>query len=306
MTERIEFDIYETPDGVEYNLGDWGRTFLLGESGQGLPPIEFRTTRGPFQHGETPTDYVLRPRVLQYTVRISANSRAKYWEERDLVLNIFRQNRSLTGAVEPGRLKKILQNGTTRALDVHVEKGLEFSASPELWDRWGSTEVIRFVAYDPVYYDPTPVTEEFVLGALSQLVFPCDFPILFGSTIIYDTATIAYLGTWAEYPIITITGPISQPIISNLTTGETISIYYNIPVGRVVTIDLRYGKKTILDDLGTNLLSALTTDSDMATWHLAPDPEADNGDNEVQVIGSAAAPGVTSVDIQYYNRYGGV
>ena len=112
--------------------------------------------------------------------------------------------------------------------------------------------------------------------------------------------------TWAESPIIVITGPINGVSITNETTDELLELVYNIPSGRVVTINLAHDKKTIEDDLGTNLRGAISSDSDLATFHLAPDPEAADGNNTIAVSGSGAEPGTTSIAIQYYNRYGGI
>lgn len=304
--QRIEFDYYITPDGVEYDLNDWGRTFLISQGGQGAAPIEYRTSRGPFQHGETALDYVLRPRVLQYLFRIDTRNRAKYWEERTQILNIFRPNRQTGSDLAPGQLVKMLEDRTQRAIDVFVDQGLEFKSGGGDWDEFASNEVVRFIAYNPVWYDPGGSTQIFSLGELSHLVFPITFPIQFGSTIINSQTTITYSGTWEELPIIVITGPLQAPVIENLTTGESLELNYNVPAGRTVTIDLTYGRKTITDDLGTNLVGALSADSDLATFHLAPDPEAPLGANEFLVTGTGAEPTSTRIEVQYYNRYGGI
>lgn len=307
MSDQVEFDIYETPDGVDYNLSDWGKTFLLSRSGEGLPPIEYRTDRGPFQDGETVRDFVLRPRVLQYTMRFDTQSRQRYWDERSKIMSIFRPNRQFSGTLNPGKLKKYLKDGSIRALDVFIDQGLDFSqAEGGGWDEFGSVETIRFVAYNPIYYDPTQKTLEFSLGALSELVFPITFPISFGSTVIDDDTVITYLGTWAEYPIIVITGPISAPTIENVTTGKTLTLDYNVPSGRILTIDLRYSKKTITDDLGTNLVGALSPSSDFSVWRLAPHPEATDGKNTIHISGGNALPGETKIELEYYDRYSGM
>ena len=154
MSDQVEFDVYEAPDGTEYSLDNWGNTFLLSKSGEGMPPIEYRVVRGPFQHGETVQDYVLRPRIIQYVVRISQRSRQSYWDEREKILNVFRPNRQFAGELNPGKLKKYLKDGTQRALDVFIDQGLEFSENNDGWDEWGSTEAIRFIAHK----DAAPMT----------------------------------------------------------------------------------------------------------------------------------------------------
>ena len=116
---------------------------------------------------------------------------------------------------------------------------------------------------------------------------------------------ISYPGTWLALPTIVIAGRIDDPRIDNVTTGEKIELDLNIPNGRTVTIDLTEGVKTVTDDLGTNLIGAVSSDSDLATFHIAPDPEATGGINAMRLRGSNAS-GNTSVQIRYFVRYFGV
>jgi hypothetical protein len=125
----------------------------------------------------------------------------------------------------------------------------------------------------------------------------------------YSTAgilTIPYVGTWLSYPKIVITGPLNDAVITHLETGEKIQLDYNIPAGRVVTIDLAYGEKTVKDDLGVNLIGVLTSDSDLATFHIAPDPEIVNGLNHISIAGTSESIGTTQIEIQFLNRYFGI
>jgi hypothetical protein len=117
---------------------------------------------------------------------------------------------------------------------------------------------------------------------------------------------IAYLGTWLTYPTIIITGPLNDAVITNQETGEKIQFDYHIPAGRIVTIDLAYGVKTITDDLGTNLIGVLSSDSDLATFHIAPDPEVAGGLNHIAITGTGESIGTTQIEIQFYTRYIGI
>jgi hypothetical protein len=49
----------------------------------------------------------------------------------------------------------------------------------------------------------------------------------------------------------------------------------------------------------------LTSDSDLASFHIAPDPEVENGDNVIVLEGTATDAG-TAVRIKYYDRYIGI
>lgn len=300
-----EFDLYIAPDGEIYDLSNWQKTFIMGSSGHGMPPIEYRTSRGPFQSGETALDYVLRPRIVQYIHRISASCRDEYWDERARILNLLRPNRQLANTFQPGVLRKITTDGTKYDLNVFIADGPMFTQEANKWDEWGSTHTIRFIAYDPVYFNPTAGSLAFSLAAQTQLVFPITFPITFGSSTLDDTQTITYAGTWLSLPTITLVGPLTSPTIYNTTTGEQVGLNYEIPSGRTVTINLSYGYKTVEDDLGTNLIGTLDTDSDFATFHIAPDPEAAGGVNSIRATASGAAND-SSISVSYYTRYIGI
>jgi hypothetical protein len=117
---------------------------------------------------------------------------------------------------------------------------------------------------------------------------------------------ITYVGTWLSYPKIIITGPLNDAVITHQETGEKLQLDYNIPAGRIVTIDLAYGVKTVKDDLGVNLIGVLSSDSDLATFHIAPDPEVTGGLNHISVVGTGEAVGTTQVEVQFLNRYFGI
>lgn len=302
------FLTYITPDGRLYPLHtphEFGR-WVVSFSGFGTPPIQYITQRGPFQHGETVIDFFLRPRVIQLLIRQGFISRNAWWTGRASLLNEIRPNRQLTatGAV-PGQLRVVQTDGTVRDLNVFISEGPRFEPRiPTQWDEHAFQEVLRFTAYDPVAFDPAEVTVAFAITVAAHLVFPITFPIQFGSGLIDDIQNVTYLGTWEEFPIITVVGPIKDFRLDNVTTGEKIEFSADIGVGRTVTIDLRPGFKTVVDDLGANLIGIVTSDSDLATWHLAPDPEATNGVNALRLRGNNPTGG-TSVTLRYFDRYFG-
>lgn len=304
--KKQEFDIYITPDGDEFLLNNWKGTWILGGDGYGMPPIDYKTVHGPFQHGNTPIDFFLLPRIIQFTWRLQDCGRDEYWTLRNTVMDALRPNRQLLDTFTTGTLRKVLPDGRMRDISVFLESGPTFPFANDQWDEWGSVNTLRFIAHDPTFFDPTDVDVSFTLGAIANLVFPITFPIEFGSSIINNTQTITYTGTWLSYPVITISGPMSGLVITNETTDETIEMEYDIPAGRTVTIDLAYGVKTVEDDLGTNLIGTLTSDSDLSTFHIAPDPEAPGGANTIRVSGSSGTAGQTEVNINYYTRYIGI
>ncbi|KKK47457.1 hypothetical protein LCGC14_3155000, partial [marine sediment metagenome] len=302
------FATYITPDGRLYPLHtphEFGR-WVVSFSGLGTPPIEYITERGPFQHGATARDYFLRPRVVQLLIRQAFCNRLDWWAGRASLLNEIRPNRQATPtAVLPGELRFVETDGTLRSLNVFIQEGPRFEPRvQDQWDEWAFQEVLRFIAYDPVVFDPTQAAAAFPVALDADLVFPITFPIEFGSGALDETLNVTYPGTWLSFPVITIVGPIELPRLDNVTTGEKLEFGTNIAPGTTVTIDLTEGNKTIVDQLGNNLIGQLTSDSDLGTFHLAPDPEAPLGVNALRLRGTNPT-GATTVSLAYFVRYFG-
>lgn len=308
MTTRPiqEFTEYITPDGESFDLSALVRhgRWVLSQQGWGSPSSRHLSIRGPSQHGEQFKRYYLEARTIQLLVRHDFCSREEYWGGRQALVTAIRPNRQNADA---GTLRRRLGDGTVRDLSVHLEQGPGFTPTRGgMWDQWGFTEMLRFIASDPVLTDPTLRTVTFTPETLTNLVFPITFPITFGSTLLDDTQNITYQGSWHSYPVFVLTGPLQNPIITNQVGGEVVELNYNIPSGRVVTIDLAYGVKSVTDDLGTNLFGTLDPESDLEQWHLDPDPQASGGVNPVRVQATGAVPGESSIEVQYYDRYVGM
>lgn len=310
----LEFDYYLDPLGNEYNLHDGETYFMLSDTGHGMPPIEYITERGPLQHGETALDFRLRPRLITMLTRRRFPCRDDYWDGRSDLLDALRPNRQAIGQFDPGRLRKILPDGSMRDLDVFIESGPVFEPRAlDKWDELAFTETLRFVAHDPVFYDPLTQAQVWVLTVDDNLIFyeapgyldRLVFPIWFTAAVISSYLNLTYGGTWPAYPTIIVTGPATNIIIENITTGERLELSYVIAAGEVVTFDLRYGHKTITNQWGDNLLPYLSADSDLATFHLEPDPGAAGGINQMWVFCSGADLN-TSVEIQWLTRYIGL
>lgn len=304
-----EVTTYISPDGIEYpfhtphNLGRW----IISESGWGTPPINYVTQRGPFQNGVTVKDFFLQPRVIQLLIRQGFCDRDALWVGRAGLLDEIRPNRqTIATAVVPGELRRAFADGRVRSLEVFIAEGPRFEPTQvNVWDEFAFQEVLRFIAHNPVVFDPTRNDVNFTIVLDSDLVFPITFPIQFGSGEVDDTLNINYVGTWESLPIIVITGPIEQPRIDNVTTGEKLQFSIDISPGQIVTIDLSYGSKTVIDNTGANLIGGLTADSDLATFHIAPTPEAPLGVNAMRLRGQHAT-GATSVQIRYFDRFFGI
>jgi hypothetical protein len=109
--------------------------------------------------------------------------------------------------------------------------------------------------------------------------------------------SVIYNGDYEEYPVITLTGPLSGPVLYNDTTGRKLDFTGStVPAGDYYTIDLRRDALFAVDSGGTVRTIALSDDSALAGW---------NFDGPVQNISVTASAGGTasSTQIVYRNRY---
>lgn len=301
-----------------------------------MPPIDYITERGPFQHGETLKGFRLRPRVIQMLMRHNYPSRDRLLAGRMQILDVLRPNRQVVGVgPNTGILRHSFKDGTKLDLNVIIQSGPGFQpAQADTWDEFSWEDVIRFIAFDPIFFNPYRHDWPFInivlpngtrqdTLTLLQLVFPTatggiTFPVGTGITFnrnigipgigggavapTIDPNVLNYLGNWFEYPTIVLSGPLDSPIIiTNTTTNETIRLNYSVQPGETVTIVLAPGAKSITSSTyGTSvsLMGFLSSDSALGTFHLEP------GVNNFQTV--FAGQDTNSVaKFQYYDRYVG-
>lgn len=114
------------------------------------------------------------------------------------------------------------------------------------------------------------------------------------------TITLVNDGDVAAYPLMTLHGPVKDPVITNATTGQAITLTgLTLSVTDTVTIDLRDGDKTITDRIGSNVMGSVTVvPFGMAYFALAPAPIAAGGTNVIVFsAGSVGAEALFQVEI---------
>lgn len=310
QTQALEFDELITPDGLTYKFDPRIDKFSWGNTGYGMAPISYITQRGPFQDGQSVLDYRVNTRILQLTHRRNECNRSAYWDGRTELINFLRPNRQPTDLFQTFTLRKTLPDGTKRDINVLYDEGLQFRPSKiGEWDEWSIQQVIIFVAHDPIFFDPNEktviITMPIVSGA--ELKFPITFPIRFSSRANAAEETISYNGNFKSFPIIALRGPMRKPIIKNITTGELLEFVdsFEIDATEFVQIDTSFGQKTVIDNNGNNLIGQLTTDSDLTSFHIAPNPEAPDGDNEIGFTADALTAN-SGASIRYFDKYIGI
>lgn len=141
--------------------------------------------------------------------------------------------------------------------------------------------------------------------ALSSAQRAAIYEELSAPTGLAQTLEVTYGGTVDEYPVIEIEGPVGDPVLVNETAGTTLDLTgTTLGIGEILTIDCRYGHKTVVDQTGTNRIAALSAESDLATFRLLATPNAAAGLNTLTLSGTGITPGVTETRMTYYERFG--
>jgi hypothetical protein len=319
MLNRCEIQATAQAGGRFYDLNKISGNWILTDvDGLGMTDTRRLSQRGPIQDGDTDLGWRREPRLIALRWALQGCNARHLWDLRTELMTIWRPRIS-----DPVILNFYLPNGDIRAADVNLEGELDFKSGQRLDGRTQAV-VVPLKASDPRLYDPTLRIFEFnLLGTTGGLPIPWTIPIPIGAGALNTTGTLYYaeghLLASAEYPVIIINGPITDPVIENLTTGEQIALTANgglaLSSTEFVTIDLTgrplNDRKTIIDGNGNSVSQYLTTDSDLATWHLAyageklPDGTYADGNNVIRVTGTNANL-LSRITLRYYDRYEGV
>lgn len=286
-----------TFDGEE--LVFTGDVLLLAYGNLGAPPTNFITRKGYKQNGVTEVDYLLEPRTISIQLyQQGTEDRQVYWDRRKELHDFLRPNRG-------GPLQFIIRtpNGTEYAIIVRADPGLTFPSKSND-NSWIIDDPLDFIAFDPIFFNETEVDLEFQITVQDQLIFPITFPISFGtSDLFFSSGDIVYAGTWKTYPTITLIGPYTRAVISNVTTG--VSILMSIPIlqGETRIINLTPGAQSITDGNGNNKFSELGAGSNLIDFVLQPDPIVPGGVQELTIQLVDGVNGISGASLTYFERF---
>lgn len=153
------------------------------------------------------------------------------------------------------------------------------------------TSQVEFFCPDPNYYDSTLQTASMVVSAPPGRIYNRTYNLIYGFGS-YATVTNVLNSGWATtYPTITITGPIVNPTVGNLTTGQYLNLSGSFATTDSLVIDLQNKLITLNGASARNLLST-------GTWFDAP-----AGTSQYYLTGSSTISGTTAATVTWYNAY---
>ena len=243
-------------NGLVMNIRNWLDTYLI-TSVEGLADADLRDSRevNPGDHGETFFNSFYGGRTITLGGKIRAHNLAKM---RDMI-QALRTAFSGTQSELPLRI-----TGGSASLDVIINcKKFQSLNIPEAQNNFQFERDFQVFlrASNPRFQSYTELFTVLTAGA--------SYPL---------SVVVPNLGNYNAQPKIQIVGPVTNPVITNTTTGKSMSMTVAIASGNTWTIDV--GRRSIVDQAGVNQFGVLDVTSD---WiELAP------GNNNIQLTGTGS------------------
>jgi len=154
------------------------------------------------------------------------------------------------------------------------------------------TAQYEFYCPDPRYYDYTTQTANMTPTNPLGRTYNRTYDLTFGGGSQTQTATVTNNGDTTTYPIITIYGPVTNPVVGSTTSSQALSFNYTMIQSDIISIDLQY--KTIL--LNGNPARNLLKGS--SQWFAAAP-----GTSSFYFTGTGTTIGQTNATVQWNNAY---
>lgn len=249
-----------------------------------LPTIRDGNIPRSADHGAFLGSHYLDGRIVTFSLRIAPQgSRAGLEAQIDTL-------RAALG-VQTARELPLTVNGN-RQLNCRPTKRFVSDSIDDWGSAWTATAQLEFEASDPRIYDATLQTPSTGLATVSGgMTFPASFPLGFGAPASGGYIFATNAGTFPTRPLAIIAGPVVNPQIQNVTTGDTVKL--NITLASTDMLAVDFNARTILLNGTASRYSALTSDS--AWFELVP------GTTTIRFLASAFAAG--TLTLQYRSAW---
>jgi len=259
---------------------------LRGKKGVFMPNYDTAVSKLPDGSGGLLTSVSVQPRAVDVPVQVNASN-------FDTLRTAVRALAKALNARNGQGLLKVTRSGVARQLNCVYKGGLEQAA---YFSDTYIEATLSFEAVDPLWYATAATAADYAIQVGASSFFPF-FPLIVKASAVFNKSTINNPGDESAWPIWTITGPGTNPVFLNNTSGESLGLTLSLAAGETLVIDTRPGVKTIESGAGANLFEYLNA-SARALWPLLA------GNNAVEIQMSEATVG-SNVNLAYTPRYMG-
>lgn len=117
------------------------------------------------------------------------------------------------------------------------------------------TAQVTMFCPDPRYYDSVSQVLSLTPGPVSGRTYNRTYNLTYGGGSLTSTGLVVNSGWAVTNPVITITGPAVNPVVSDVTSGQSITINYTLGVSDVVVVDLNLKTVTLNGSSARNILA---------------------------------------------------
>lgn len=151
---------------------------------------------------------------------------------------------------------------------------------------------VEFFCPNPLYFDSTLQTASLSVSAAPGRTYNRTYNLIYGYGSLATTTAIVNSGWATTYPTITLTGPIFNPILGNVTTNQYLYFSATIANTDTLVVDLQNKLVTLNGVSARNLLVG------NSEWFNAP-----TGTSQYYLTGSLSVAGTTTCVVSWYNAY---
>jgi len=154
------------------------------------------------------------------------------------------------------------------------------------------TSMVQFFCPDPNIYDTTLQSASLVLGGSLGRVYNRTYNLVYNSGTGLPAATVNNAGWATTYPTVTFNGPITNPIVGNITQSKY--LYFNATFTNTDSVVINTQDKlvTLNGNPARNLLLGSSQ-----WWNAQP------GNNQIYFSGSGTLAGTTGGTVTWRNAY---
>lgn len=193
-----------------------------------------------------------------------------------------------------GRIRVQSPLGDQREIWCRYSDGLNMDESSANAGTTIQKTALLLRAFDPYWYDVNATSTTW--STVNPPLFFPFFPLRLTSSAVAVNATVNNLGDVPTWPVFQVTGPATNIVLSNQTTGLFMNFgTLALTAGDTLTVDTRPGAKTATLQDGTNVFAYLWAASSM--WSLAL------GANNVQLVAAGTNIANSGLTMSYYQRY---
>lgn len=278
--------------------GDGNTSFYLHTPLEGLESPEYRigTYEKPGEDGGNVSSALYGMRIVTLPGRVNGSNPTQFEANRLLLSQACAIQRDSSGYPVLIRCQFTTLAGATYYFYAQPAKP-QFA-----WNNINFSDfLIQLTVPDPQLFSATAVDSgSIILPTSSGITFPVTFPVSFGGTV-GGSVAVTNNGSLFSWPIITLTGQLTNPYILNVTTGRIMQLNYTLNAGDTIKIYMGdsngvLGKRIMLNDVDS-LIATKTSDSEW--WAIEP------GENLI-AFSSGSSADTGTLQLTFNPGYAGV